>query len=80
MFNLLNFPHNLEELVQQEEPKVQKNMPISKWIHLIQATRNLNSKALSERLKVSTEELEEMKTNTELPSSNLLLRLLGLLE
>lgn len=70
LINLLNFPHNIEEILHelQENADFLEKQTIGEWLTLLSSRKFWSEAELQKHLMVSDAQFIEMKTSQELPS------------
>lgn len=70
LINLLNFPHNVEEILHelQEDADFLEKQTIGGWLNLLRTRKVWDEIELQERLNISKSELSKMQSSVQLPS------------
>lgn len=67
MINLLNFPHNVEDMIHEDESGSIEQLSTGDWIRKILSQKNISHEALAKNLKIAPKDLQKLETDTSLP-------------
>lgn len=76
MINLLNFPHNLEEMMHENESFRYENFSMKDWVNYLIFQRKISRENLAEYLKITLKELTKLENDTSVPSEDRVIKML----